>query len=111
MATQPFGCSLGTAASLWGKPHPSSALHPVTFVPCHASWCLMFFSPQSAYFTIVRFFLVDDYSQYEPSAPFVSHVSVSQATLASLVEADDLHFTLVIPPGCGLTCFHALCSS
>ena len=45
------------------------------------------------------FFLVDDYSQYEPSAPFVSHAHVSQATLAALVAAGDLHFTLVIPPG------------
>jgi hypothetical protein len=46
-----------------------------------------------------RFFLAEDYSQYEPSAPFVSHVHVSQATVAALVAQGDLHFTLVIPPG------------
>ena len=45
------------------------------------------------------FFLSDDFSQYERSGPFVSHVHVSQATLAALVAAGDLHFTLVIPPG------------
>ncbi len=50
----------------------------------------------------VGFFLADDYSQYEPSAPYVSHVHVSQATLAALVAAGDLHFTLVIPPGTGV---------
>jgi len=50
----------------------------------------------------VGFFLSDDYSQYEPSLPFISYVHVSQSVLSALAAAGDLHFTLVIPPGTGV---------